>query len=69
MSLLTTIKAIHVALRDTDFNSPKEMKRNITIALGFIENALESEKPEAIEYKEIFDDENPDYIKMSQEEI
>ncbi len=53
---LQTLKAIQVALKDLDMNNKSEMKLRLTIISGVVENALEAEKPEVLEYKEIYSD-------------
>lgn len=66
------IEAAIAALKNANLNSKSSMIGTITTTLTMLENALAEDEPklEPIENKELlYGDENPDYIKMSQEEI
>lgn len=68
--LLQTLTAIKVALQSGMCEDKQKMKMAIKIAWGFANNAIEeAKKPVTSDVALPYDDEHPDYIKSSQEEM
>lgn len=72
--LVTTIKAIKTALASGIGASKGDMQLAIKIAFGFAQNTLEkldaeNEETGDVTNVTVYDDEHPDYIRQSLEEI
>ena len=65
------IEASIMMLKNADLRNKSNMIATITNTITLLETAIiaNQAKDDGVRYENTFDDENPDYIKMSQEEI